>query len=797
LDGDVDLPALVFSGIDLGAARGPFSISHEGFRSTGLGLGGGQVTMVGQVALSEHQTNQFSVALRAADLLRVSGLVANRSWPSLEGRLEGNARVEGPWRSLRLSGQGSLVAAKAAGQELGDGKLDVSADGGRWQMALATARGDRGSLSLRVTHEATGALTGVAAMSGWRLEQMQWVGERWPQLRGAVEGSGNLRGTVLRPEGDASLRLKNLAAGEHEIGDCELQVRGNARELSLQARALGSVGASATISLEGANSFRLHVDARDTDLSPFLPKQASGVSARLTGNAELMGDRRLPLRTGRAHIQTLRITREGKSLENRGPLEVRVAEGRVELVDVEMLGDGQTVRLEGHWAEDEAELRVSAKADLALVESFSQEIVSARGPLEADVRATRRGGDPWRYRGQVKLEGGAVDLGLLIGVTQISATIDLEDRTLDVREATGKLGGGEFLVSGSVSLDRGFDLGWALREASLEVPSWLDYRASGNGRFVGELSHPALQGEIEVDQALYDQPIEWADFLPWFRKQTRSAPGKRQLPVAIDLHVVADGGLFVDNNLVKAELRGDLQIVGGSDALAWSGSIGVLTGEFTFRRRRFTITSGTIGFRRERSADPDLQFHGETHVSTRDAEYEIQVDVSGTADQPRIVFTADDPSLSENDVLALVTFGRTVSQLQSQGASIELGEVLKVTAGTEGGAVEKSIYSLLPVDRIEIEPSFSRGTGASEPRLSIAKDLTDRFSAVIGAGLGSEKNQDVGLEYRVTRSLSFQTVWQSQTKSQAGAIAGNLKFRVPFRTLRSFSLLPISGFPWH
>jgi autotransporter translocation and assembly factor TamB len=197
-----------------------------------------------------------------------------------------------------------------------------------------------------------------------------------------------------------------------------------------------------------------------------------------------------------------------------------------------------------------------------------------------------------------------------------------------------------------------------------------------------------------------------------------------------------------------------------------------------------------VRFQDERPTNPDLEFSGETRVDTRDADYAIQVRVSGTADSPRIQFTADDPALTENDVLALVTFGRTVSQLQSQGAGIDLSDVLALTAGPQAGKVEERIHTFFPVDRIEVEPSFSRVSGANEPRLRIAKDLAERLSAVVGTGLGSERRQDVGLEYQVTRRFSLQGVWESQTKSEAGAFGGNLKFHVPFRTLPRFSLLP-------
>jgi hypothetical protein len=48
----------------------------------------------------------------------------------------------------------------------------------------------------------------------------------------------------------------------------------------------------------------------------------------------------------------------------------------------------------------------------------------------------------------------------------------------------------------------------------------------------------------------------------------------------------------------------------------------------------------------------------------------------------------------------------------------------------------------------------------------------------------------VALEYQLTPRISVQGLWESETKSEAGAFGGDLKFRYAFRTLIPFSLLP-------
>lgn len=789
--GAAEFAALAVNGIALGRVRGPFEIFTDGLRSVGFELADGEITAAGRLALSASQQNEWSATSRGGSVKRAMPAV-RLFWPAapeIDGTIDGAVKVVGKWNALGLSGRGQLVGATIAGEAVGDGDFEVSLDAGQWDGNLSLRHADGASASLRLTNEEHGRMSGAVAATGWRLERFAWVHERWPEAHGRVELNGSLGGTLAQLRGEGSVQLGALGFSDRSIGNASFRLTADGQNLRVEGGLATEARLAATSSLAWPYSFQARVECQDMDLAPILAIPELRIS--FSGEGVLSGDVERPLERGQAHIASLRIEHGEERLENRTPMLVRVTSGEIELSEATLEGSGQEMTVAGRWTAAEAAFHASARGDLTLLESLSREIASARGTVEAEIWGARRGDHPWTYRGHARLSEGTFDLAFLVGVTEVSAIVDVFDRKLDLRELTGKLGGGDFLVAGSVSIDDGWDFGWAMRDASLGIPSWLDYRAGGNGRLVGPLWTPTFKGEIEVAQAVYDRRIEWAEFLPWFRKQTRTSSAGPRLPLAVDLHLLADGGLFVDNNLAKSEMRGDLHLRGGTEELTLSGTIDVLSGEFFFRRRRFTITSGTVRFFEDRPTNPDLRFSGETHVDTRDEEYEIQVNVSGTADNPRIQFTADEPALTENDVLALVTFGRTVSQLQSQGAGFELGEVLALTTGPEGNKVEKEIHTFIPVDRIEIEPSFSRVNGASEPRLSIAKDLVvDRFSAMIGTGLGSERSQDVGLEYQFTRRFSLQGVWESQTKSEAGAFAANLKYRIPFRSVPYFSLLP-------
>jgi autotransporter translocation and assembly factor TamB len=163
------------------------------------------------------------------------------------------------------------------------------------------------------------------------------------------------------------------------------------------------------------------------------------------------------------------------------------------------------------------------------------------------------------------------------------------------------------------------------------------------------------------------------------------------------------------------------------------------------------------------------------------------VAVTGTVDNPRVQFSSDDPGLSQNDVLSLVTLGRTTRE-QSRDSGVGVGDILSLLPSEYTGDVSQQVRTIFRVDRFAVEPAYVRNTGTVEPRVTVGKDLTDRIRALASSSFGVEAHNTVQLEYRITSRISLVSTWESASSSQAGAFGGDIKFRYEFRKL-PFSLL--------
>jgi autotransporter translocation and assembly factor TamB len=143
--------------------------------------------------------------------------------------------------------------------------------------------------------------------------------------------------------------------------------------------------------------------------------------------------------------------------------------------------------------------------------------------------------------------------------------------------------------------------------------------------------------------------------------------------------------------------------------------------------------------------------------------------VTGTTLEPRVTLTSDDPSLSQTDIAALVAFGQTTTQMRQQGGGFSLTGALGNQVGSIiGGQAEK----VLPIDRIEFEPTFSTTTGAFEPQLLLGKNITEDLAASVGQTFGVSSRTRVEVSYRLGPRVSVPGSWESQTETEAGAFAG-------------------------
>jgi autotransporter translocation and assembly factor TamB len=797
--GAVNLKDLTVAGSPLARLGGDFSIARGALSSKSIQLEAakGNAELNGSLALDAAAANDWRLSLRDIDTDLVLHLVNEFvpfDLPINGGTMNGTLGWRGPWRRPDANADLTVKSLRVFAQPLD--RIEVK----------ATAAAPQWTLHGNIIHKADELVTIDAAGQGSSAVQLTvdssaldlatWRGAGRRRITGTVALHGQVSGDPRRPSGTVQLTASGLGIGGHEIGDVTVHGEGHEGNWSANGSALAnSVSLAATLQSAPPLPYTLNVSWHDANLAHIIAADQSLV-VLTSGECTLAGSLRAPVGpTGSIQVSRFEVQRDLGRVEAAEPIRIDVEAGRFHVRSLVLAAHGSQVTVSGDWTTSgDTDLNVRGDADLVLLELIGPPFQAARGQLAGSAIVRHHAESGWDVSGQATLRDAALDLGLPVAFTDSNGTFSFAGGTIGIEQLGGRAGGGEFSVAGSIDLNSGPNVSWTLRDVALTLPEWLEERIAGKGQVQGTWRVLTVTGDVEVLNALYDRRLELADLLPWFKEHL--TPASSIAPpatvVQLDLHVHAPDGLFIDNNFAKAEMRADLRVTGTTDKLALNGTVEVLSGEVTFRNRVFRLTGGSIDFHDPYRINPALNLSAESQISTTEAEYTIIVAVSGTADAPRVELSADDPGLSQNDVLSLVTFGKTTAQVQRESGGVSVGDVLALLPSGATGDVKTRVRTMFGVDRFEIEPAYVRDTGSIEPRVTIGKDLTENIRALGSSSFGVDARHSVQLEYRLTRRISLLGIWESQTQDQSGAFGGDIKFRYEFRRL-PFSLFATDG----
>ncbi|MBD2842530.1 translocation/assembly module TamB domain-containing protein [Erythrobacter sp. KMU-140] len=394
---------------------------------------------------------------------------------------------------------------------------------------------------------------------------------------------------------------------------------------------------------------------------------------------------------------------------------------------------------------------------LAAIETFD-----LTGPITVNASATGTLANP-RITGALASD----DLRLQ---SAISGT-DIEDVTVRGRFAGSRLvlsrfagttrGGGTVSGSGTVDLGsmgagRGpqIDLRAAASDARLLAANGLDATITGPLRIVSNGSGGTIAGRVSIDRATWKLGIAAEDMsLPQIETrevnrpdglgaQTRTASASWRYLI----NASAPSRVSVDGLGLESEWGVDIALRGTVDDPRLGGEARLVRGDYTFAGTRFDLTEGRIAFDANVPIDPRLNIEAETSANGTN----VTVSITGNAQTPEIAFSSE-PSLPEEEILAQLLFGGSVTSLSATDA-VQLGAALASLRGG-GGGIDPigNLRRSIGLDQLRIvsaDPALGRQTG-----VALGKNLGRRvYVEIVTDGRGYSATS---VEYRVTRWLAL------------------------------------------
>lgn len=373
--------------------------------------------------------------------------------------------------------------------------------------------------------------------------------------------------------------------------------------------------------------------------------------------------------------------------------------------------------------------------DISPLMILNPEIQELKGKLLVDVTAAGSGGEP-DISGRIELRDAVLDLLMLRNDIEIEhAVMDLGGPYGTLRPVAIKTGGqGEGSFSGKIDFrdlsysGKGTMKGMLVRTYPNDVTANLDGSIDVSGTFPASL----IKGDITVNNLkaiVPEKPIKEIENIRFIDEDEEkdefvyTGATKDDFVeefVALELDVDIPRQSWIKGSGANIEVQGRLDVDKSyKEPYVITGNIDVVRGDYQFMGRLFNIESGTVSFRGKKIVDPFLDLRATYEVSS----VEVYINVSGTAEKPKIQLTSD-PPLDENDIVSYLVFG-TSSEKLGTDERVQFQEKAGEVLGTMAvGELRQAIGDDLAIDVMTIKGSQ---TGFKDTHLEIGKYLTENF----------------------------------------------------------------------
>jgi translocation and assembly module TamB len=192
-------------------------------------------------------------------------------------------------------------------------------------------------------------------------------------------------------------------------------------------------------------------------------------------------------------------------------------------------------------------------------------------------------------------------------------------------------------------------------------------------------------------------------------------------------------------------IRRRIRIAGNSAAVIPSGQFDLIRGRISILGTRLDLTEGSATLQGD--FDPFLRLRAESRAGG----YRIIIAVDGPASAPDISLSSD-PFLPEDEILAQLLFGRSVSAL-SPVQLLQLADAASSLAGgSTNGGILSNLREGLGLDDLDLETDDEGNAAVRAGRYLSDNVYTD---VTVGAGGESELSLNIDLTPDITARGSF------------------------------------------
>ncbi len=627
---------------------------------------------------------------------------------------------------------------------------------------------------------------------GLHMEEFTYFGTA--PVVGEVSGEVTLEGDLSKPKGKGDLRLTRTAFRGVSIPDSSLKVStqdgrteflGSFSGDKLRARWLK------TAQTDGSEQSELLLYLTKMDVAPFLTvwmgKDIPPIESILaTGDFSLNGDfQKVNTLNGSGTFNEVVLGLRTSPLRNEKPIEISVNKGDIQVKPFKLLGEDSQIMGNFNLEQgNKVSANFDAKMDLQFIQPFIPGLAYGIGKVSGNFRLSGR---PEKYSllGNVIIEDSVFRLmGLESEFRSANAQLTISQDKINVDRFEALLGGGKVLVNGEVGLDRftSFkpDIQLSVSQVSVKARPSLTLQLDGNLFVKGDKAPYLMGGSTKILEA----------------KLTELNDGDLNEPMAdipalkFDVTAEAPEKLYAVTDVLNAEFKGSLRLLGDTNKVALLGTLESVNGSMFFKEVKFDLLNGTVKFEDPKRIYPRFNLSGRSfvkeQVTTAPREFEVNLLIFGVPEDYKIRLTST-PDLAEADLISLLVLG--VTSRDQGGTVVDLGT--SIVGQTPLQSKLKNELGLgIKVEGKSTSSTNDNTTGDATgmvPSVKVQKDIGNKTKVSASNPIGGTGSlPEFRIEHLLNENFNINATSGEKSKATQSTGSSNRSFGVDLRYNFSF-----------
>ncbi len=720
---------------------------------------------------SPLQVDLNASQLDVQDLLKLAGQQV-----PVTGTLAANVRLHGTELSPVGQGNLSLTHLTAYEQPINSATLTFAGTGDEVHGDLGVKL-PAGSVQSKVTiHPRQKSYIAQLTADGIQLQQLQALKAQNVDARGVVSIQANGQGTFENPQLDATLQIPQIEIQSQKIADVNLHmnVANHLGTANLTSSAVGTViRANAKVNLTGDYFADATLDTQAIPLQPIFAIYAPDQAADLTGQTELHGTLRGPLKNKKlleAHvtIPTLKLAYSNTiQLAETSPIHVDYKDTVITLQRSGLRGTDTDLQFQGSMSTTQGapmSLLLLGTVNLHLAQVFAPDIRSS-GELKFNINTNGATSSP-DFGGQVEIVDANFASGdLPVGLQHGNGVLTLTRDRLNVSKFQGTVGGGTLTAQGGIAYRPGvqFDLGMSATGVRMLYPQGVRETVNANLRLAGTTDNAILGGQVNLADLSFTPAFDLTDFISQFSGGVTApaTPGFSQ-NIQLNLAVSSENDINLVSRTLSIDGSANLRVRGTAAQPVILGRVNLNGGDIILNGDRFVLNGGTIEFVNPSETQPVVNLSLNTTIQ----QYDISMRFNGPIDQLRTNYSSD-PALPSADIINLLAFGST-TEASAATSTPANQQAESLVASQVSSQVTSRVSKVAGISQLSINPVLAGGTSQGPPgaNITIQQRVTGNLFVTFSSNVASTQNQTIQGQYQISPRLAV-----SATRDQNGGFA--------------------------